>query len=215
MPEPTTRRGRLSKAKIISAAAELMYERGVTATTVDDILAASGTGKSQFYHYFADKNALTTEVLSHQLDEILKDQSRFALDSWDGLVAWFRTIIEMHERRWGLHGCPLGSIALEAAEHGEAVRQTAAEAFVRWESALAAAFEGMRRGGELAETADPAALAEAVIAVIQGGYLLSAIKRDLRPMREALRAALGYLELYTPAAGSEVSRIKTRLERLT
>lgn len=215
MPEPTTRRGRLSKAKIIAAAAELMYERGVTATTVDDILAASGTGKSQFYHYFADKNALTSEVLSFQLDKILTDQSRFALDSWEGIVAWFRTIIEMHESQWGLHGCPLGSIALEVVEQGEPVRLAAADAFVRWESALAAAFEAMRRSGGLVETADPAALAEAVIAVIQGGYLLSAVKRDLAPMRSALRAALGYLELYRPAARSGLDRIEERLHRLT
>nr|MBA2464145.1 TetR/AcrR family transcriptional regulator [Nocardioidaceae bacterium] len=106
MPDPITRRGIRSKAGIISAAASLMYERGVAATTVEDILAASGTGKSQFYHYFPDKNALIIEVLSHQLEGILEDQSRFDLDSWDGIVDWFQALIESHESRWGLHGCP-------------------------------------------------------------------------------------------------------------
>jgi AcrR family transcriptional regulator len=212
--QPATRRGRESKARIVSAAAELMYERGVRATTVDDILAASGAGKSQFYHYFSDKNALVIEVLSYQLENILEDQSQFSLDSWDGIVAWFRALIDMHERRWGLHGCPLGSIAAEASEQGEAVRLSASAVFARWESVLAGAFEAMRRGGELEATADSAALAEAMIAVMQGGYLLSSIKRDVRPMREALRAALGYLDLYRLSTEGEVGRTKDRLDRL-
>ena len=212
-PQPATRRGRDSKARIVSAAAELMYERGVRATTVDDILAASGAGKSQFYHYFPDKNALVIEVLSYQLERILEDQSQFSLDSWDGIVAWFRTLIDLHQHRWGLRGCPLGSIAAEAAEHGEAVRLSASAVFARWESVLATAFEAMRRRGELEATADSAALAEAVIAVMQGGYLLSSIKRDVRPMREALRAALGYLERYRPSVEGGVGRMKDRLDR--
>jgi hypothetical protein len=79
---------------------------------------------------------------------------------------------------------------------------------------LAGAFEAMRRGGELEATADSAALAEAMIAVMQGGYLLSSIKRDVRPMREALRAALGYLDLYRLSTEGEVGRTKDRIDRL-
>lgn len=214
-PQPSTRRGRNSKARIVSTAAELMYERGVRATTVDDILAASGAGKSQFYHYFSDKNALVIEVLSYQLERILEDQSRFSLDSWDEIVAWFQTLIDMHERRWGLQGCPLGSIAAEASEQGETVRRSAAAVFGRWEAVLAAAFEAMRRKGDLKATADSAALAEAVIAVMQGGYLMSSIKRDLSPMREALRAALSYLEVHRAPAAGGVGRIVENLDRPT
>jgi hypothetical protein len=49
---------------------------------------------------------------------------------------------------------------------------------------------------------------------MQGGYLLSSIKRDVRPMREALRAALGYLDLYRLSTEGEVGRTKDRLDRL-
>ncbi len=176
-----------------------MYERGVKATTVDDILAASGTGKSQFYHYFSGKNALIIEVLSHQLDGILEQQGRYALDSWDGIVDWFSQLIEMHESRWGLGGCPLGSIAGEVIEQGEPMRLSAADAFNRWESAWAAALAAMRGRGELEQTADPAALAEAVVAIIQGGYLVSSIKRDIRPMGAAVKAASVYLRSHSPS----------------
>jgi len=37
---------------------------------------------------------------------------------------------------------------------------------------------------------------EAVIAIIQGGYLVSSVKGDVRPMRAALRVALRQLESF-------------------
>ncbi len=199
MPDPITDRGRQSKARIVSAAARLMYQRGVTATSLDDILAASGTGKSQFYHYFTDKDALIEEVLVHQLEGILEDQSHVELDSWNGIVSWFETMIKLHgiHRHW--QGCPLGSIAAQAVAQGEPLRLSAAKAFARWESALADALEAMRGRGELDSRADPSALAETVIAIVEGGYLLSSIKHDDRPMRGALQAGLDYLKSYSPS----------------
>ncbi len=195
MSEPSTRRGRDRKARIITAAAELMYERGIRGTSVDDILAASGSGKSQFYHYFPDKSALVVEVLGYQLDQILDEQSRLRLDSYNGIAIWFERLVAMHHAR-GLHGCPLGSLAGEAAAQEEQLRKTAATAFGRWESSVAAALEEMRRRGEVADSVDPAELAEAVIAIIQGGYLVSSVKGDVRPMRAALRVALRHLESF-------------------
>ena len=54
MAEPRTTRGRERKGAIVEAAAALMYQRGVRATGVDEVLVASGAGKSQFYHYFSN-----------------------------------------------------------------------------------------------------------------------------------------------------------------
>ena len=208
MAEPATPRGRASKARIIEAAAELMYERGIRATSVDDILGASGAGKSQFYHYFPNKSALVAQVLGHQLDQILDEQSRFRLDSYSGISLWFERLAVMHDAG-GLRGCPLGSLAGEATAHGEHLRETAAVAFGRWESSVASALEAMRRRGEVADSVDPVELAEALIAIIQGGYLVSSIKRDVRPMRAALRVALRHLESFAPTSGDAHLRSST------
>ncbi len=202
MTEPSTRRGRDSKARIIAAAARLMYERGIKGTSVDDILAASGAGKSQFYHYFPDKSALVVEVLGYQLDQILDEQSRLRLDSYSAIAIWFERLVAMHDAR-GLRGCPLGSLAGEATAQGDQLRKAAAAAFARWESTVAAALEDMRRRGVIADGVDPAELAEAVIAIIQGGYLVSSVKGDVEPMRKALRVALRHLESFASAGGEE------------
>jgi len=196
MIEPRTRRGRESKARIVAAAASLMYERGVTTTSVDDVLHASGAGKSQFYHYFSGKEQLVGEVLRHQLELVLEEQSRFRLDTWEGIHAWFDALVKMQQTRRRFLGCPLGSIAGEVIEHGDRLREAAAQAFIRWESALAQGLETMRAQGLLRKRSDPQALAETTIATVQGGYLLSSAKRDIASMRNAVAAARRDLESF-------------------
>ncbi len=200
MPEPTTRRGKSTKSRIVEVAAQLMYERGVSATSIEDILAASGTGKSQLYHYFSNKEDLVAEVLRHQLEQVLAEQSLYPLDTWEGISAWFQSMVDMQQNERGYRGCPLGSIAGQLLDQGEPLRSRAAEAFTRWESHLGDGLRAMQATGLLRDDADPDALAESTIAVLQGGYLLSSAKRDVRPMRNALTAALGQLTSYaTPS----------------
>lgn len=209
MPEPSTRHGRETKRRIIAVAAELMYERGVSATSVEDVLAASRTGKSQFYHYLSSKEELVAEVLNHQLDQIIEQQSLFPLDTWAGIHAWFDALIAEHETKRGFHGCPLGSIVNEVLGQSDYLRIRAADAFASWESSLAAGLQTMRAQGRLRKDADPATLAEVTIAILQGGYLLSSAKRDQRPMRNALAAGLSHLSSFaSPLANEEGSEPK-------
>ncbi len=49
---------RNTRGKIVAAAWKLFYEQGNEHTTVEDILALSGTSKGTFYHYFEGKDAL-------------------------------------------------------------------------------------------------------------------------------------------------------------
>ena len=64
----------------------------------------------------------------------------------------------------------------------------------------------MRRSGELDDDSDPNALAETVIAIVQGGYLLSSIKRDAGPMRGAVQAGLDHVKSYARSSGGEAGR---------
>ncbi len=57
-----------TKSKIVSAAWRLFYEKGYDNTTVDEIIAVSGTSKGSFYHYFEGKDALLSS-LSFLFDE--------------------------------------------------------------------------------------------------------------------------------------------------
>ncbi len=131
------------KARIVAAAAELMHKRGVAATSVDDVLAASGVGKSQFYHYFSAKTQLVEAVLLHQLDRVLRDQGRFDVATWDGIQGWLNSLLAQQESRGFSGGCPLGSLVAEVADQDDRLRTVAAAAFMRWEDELAAGLRAL------------------------------------------------------------------------
>jgi len=199
--QPKTARGKRTRERILTTAAVLFHDRGVHATSVDDVLAASGTGKSQFYHHFSSKTELVREVLGYQFHRLQEEQAPLLerLDTWDGFVAWFDYIVRWQEGRGLLGGCPVGSLAAEMADWDDDLRADLADAFRRWESVVAGGLRAMRDRGELRPDADPDTLAEAVVAAIQGGILLARTKKDVRSLEHVLASALAYLRGFQPA----------------
>jgi len=56
-------KGADTRLRILKTAADLFHQQGVRATSPDQIIEKSGTGKGQFYHYFKNKEGLVHEVL--------------------------------------------------------------------------------------------------------------------------------------------------------
>jgi TetR/AcrR family transcriptional repressor of nem operon len=91
-----TARGAKTRARIVGAAAELMYIRGVGATTLDDVLAASGVSKSQLYHHFDGKDALVRAVIDHMGERVI-ERERDALghvSTIPGLRRWRDALVQ-------------------------------------------------------------------------------------------------------------------------
>jgi AcrR family transcriptional regulator len=194
-----TARGAVTRERILRAAAELMYVRGVGATTLDDVRAASSTSKSQLYRYFPDKDALVREVIALQAQELLeRERQRLErLNSIRGLERWRDALVQSNALRNGAYGCALGSLANEVADKDEQARSALAEHFRTWESLLSAGLTRMREAGVLRPEADPETLATGLMAALQGGYLLAQTARDVTPMRIALDMAIDHVRSYS------------------
>lgn len=198
MPTPRTERGRATRARILAAAADLIHRRGVSGTSVDDVLAAAGAGKSQLYHYFGGKRGLVKDALAFQEQRILDGQAEHLqhLDSWGGIAAWFDAIAESQRRGRFMDGCPFGTLAAEMATQDEEIRRQLDRIFDAWRRALADGLRAMQQRGELVPDADPEELAAFVVAAKQGGMLLAKTARDGRPLEVALEQALAHLKSY-------------------
>jgi AcrR family transcriptional regulator len=202
MEIPKTTRGRETRERMLRAAAELMHLQGVHGTSVDEVLEASGTGKAQFYRYFGSKRELVREVLQHQMQEWLKRSGPFLtrLDSWRGFENWFDRIVAFQSNRGFAGGCPVGSMAAEMAESDPALRLDLTEAFRVRRHYVERGLAAMKERGELREEADPQALADFVIATIQGALLLAATEKDSRVLRHALAQTLACLRSFAKEA---------------
>lgn len=188
---PTTDKGRATRRRIVQTAAELVAEKGAAATSLDDVGARSGASRSQLYHYFDDRDDLiraaidtTTEAVLGAQDGLLDD-----LDSWAGIDRWFQALVDLQIERQARGGCPIGTLAGQLAERDPQARAAIADGLGRWEQHLRQGLERMQRRGKLRAAADPATLATATMAALQGGLLLTQVRRDPRQLRIALDAA--------------------------
>lgn len=193
-----TARGAATRDRIVQGAAELMYVKGVNATTLDDVMAATGTSKSQLYRHFPDKDALVHAVIALRGQQILdrETQRLGRLNSFSGLIRWRNALVQVNSLQNGAYGCALGSMANELADQDEHARASLAGLFRDWEDLLAAGLRRMQAKGTLSSDADPDRLAVGVMAALQGGYLLASTAHDVRPMEIALDLALDQVRSY-------------------
>ncbi len=192
-----TRRGRASRKRIVEQAAELFAERGIAATTVDEVLAAAGAGKGQFYHYFRGRDELAAAAVGFRCAQVVAGltQALGGVSSLAGLEEALAGFIAGFEQA-GLPGCPIGTLAAEVADRNEEARLQAAAGFDAWERLLADALERMRQRGELRADASPAVLATGLLAAVEGGMVLSQARKDMASLRLAAEAGLALVRAH-------------------
>lgn len=195
--EPRTDKGRATRNRVLDAAAALVFEHGVAGTTLDDVRAAANVSKGQLYHYFADKEDLVHAVIDRTVEQVLGAQPRLTnLSSWAAIAAWFDDLVQLQVNRHAIGGCPIGSLAGELAETDEQARMELAAGFDRWEAPLRDGLRQMQADGKVRRSADPARLATATLAAIQGGLVLTQTRRDPQQLRIALDGAYAYLRSF-------------------
>ncbi|NJP95475.1 TetR/AcrR family transcriptional regulator [Nonomuraea sp. FMUSA5-5] len=191
-----TARGAKTRAKIVAAAADLMYVKGVGDTTLDDVLAASGVSKSQLYHHFDGKEALVRAVIDHVGERVIQ-RERDALghvSTIPGLRRWRDALVQSNALRHGAYGCALGTLASEVSDQDELARQALVQLFSEWQELLAGVLRRLQDKGTLPAEAPIDQLATGLIAALQGGYMLAQTARDVTPMATSIDMALAYIE---------------------
>jgi TetR/AcrR family transcriptional regulator, transcriptional repressor for nem operon len=145
-----TDRAAATRERIVRAAARIVFSRGVAGTSIEQVLTASNTSRSQLYRYFANKEAVIEAVLDFRVNAVLaRQQSPLArVDSVSGLREWADAVVAINRTRGGAGGCPIGALVGQLAEQSSTARAKLEDAFRTWESYLAAALRRMQERGE-------------------------------------------------------------------
>lgn len=197
-PIRLTARGEATRARILWAAVDLMTVKGVSATTLDDVRAASGTSKSQLYRHYVDKDALVQDVIDQQAEDLLAAQREqlYHLDSIAGLERWRDAIIQQNTSRTTAYGCRLGSLACQLSNQNERARSALARHFGTWLGLIADGLQRMRDAGVLRSDVDPQRLATGLMSALEGGYLLALTEQNVNSLRIALDLAIDYIRTF-------------------
>jgi TetR/AcrR family transcriptional regulator, transcriptional repressor for nem operon len=193
--EKLTTKGRATRERIVAAASNLMLQRGVARTTIEDIQEAAAISTSQMYHYFADKNDLVAAVIDFQTDHVLSVQhlGLDRIDSIKDLYRWRDIMVDLVRSLGCVGGCPIGSMANELSETDPIARARLARSFVQWENMIHDGLVTIAARGELRKGTDINRIALALLAGIQGGLLLSQVRRDTAPLEAAVDTMIEHL----------------------
>ena len=214
---PATRQGRATKERIVRATAALVAERGAAATSLDDVIAATGASKSQLYHYFGDKHGLIEAVVDHQCATVLGLQAHAlaAVGSWADLERWADAMVAIVQEQGSRGGCPVGTLAAALSDTDERLRTSLSEAFQAWSDAIRAALLRLQENGLISAGADLDALTTITLSAVQGGLLLSKTTRDAGQLRIALEGAIEQLQANAPRRRARTTAGSVRARRWT
>jgi len=178
-----------TRQRLINATSELLRRQGFAGTGVKQILAASDAQFSSLYHYFpGGKDALAAEAITHaggiyqRLVEAVWDS---APDVCTSVAAMFAGAAAELEATDFADACPIATVALEVASTNEPLRLATAEVFEAW---IDAATERLITAG--VDTGRARMLAQAIIALLEGAFVLSRASRSTESMDAAGQAAV-------------------------
>lgn len=181
-----------ARERLLDATKELLWERGYEATSPGAVQRRSGVGQGSYYHHFSGKE----DLAGHALVEVSR-QMRAGVDlQFAGasghpleLVEWYLT-----KPRDALRGCRLGRLAMESAIASDSVRGPVAAYFAHLEDAVADALERAQELEAVDAAVDVRAVAAALVAMVQGGYVLARVHQDPQRMEDATRGAAALLD---------------------
>lgn len=142
------------RERILAAAADLFYRKGVHAVGVDAIIASARVAKASFYHHFRSKDDLVVAWLMSQdarwLDRVVVETERRADDAKGRLLAFFEVVAELIAEP-GFRGCPYLNTAAELRNERGPASEVIAEFYGETRAYLAglAAKAGSRSPDEV------------------------------------------------------------------
>lgn len=153
-----------------------------------DLLTHAGVNSGSFYHFFDSKEALLREVLQGYLDllrPMVVDPAFAAVEDPLGrifaILAGYRQRILSTDSKYG---CPLGRLALEIDPENAPAHALIAANFQGWIEAVRECLIAMKP--RLPGGTDVDALATLVLAVMEGGVMLSRSYRSVEPFDRAI-----------------------------
>lgn len=201
-----------TKKRMIQAAFDLFHARGIRQTSVDDILKATKTGKSQFYHYFGSKDGLIADVIQYVTGWTKQAPSDtpypYTINTWQELESWFGFFVSMQEYYQFDRSCPLMTIGVDLDTEQDTIRQKIKDITRHMYHQITAFFEQEKRKGILPDTVDAGHLAQFAFTTLQGGLLLAKVERDNTALKNAIALYFDYLEQQTTIEIKDILSLK-------
>ncbi|MFF2348491.1 TetR/AcrR family transcriptional regulator [Kitasatospora sp. NPDC058115] len=199
---PLTRKGAATRQRIVEGAAEQIRDQGVFAVRLEDVMARTGTSKSQLFHYFpGGKDELLLAVARHEAARVIADQQPElgSLTSWAAWERWRDKVVARYRAQGG--DCPLHASLARLGDATGATRAVAGELIAGWQRLIADGIRRMQDDGGIDPALDADREAAALLAGVQGGVLILMTTGGCAHLEAALDTGIARLRGSAPAGG--------------
>lgn len=168
-----------TRRRILAGASELFAERGYAATSLSDLLKATGVTKGGFYFHFPSKARLALAVLEYKREQWAGRVLTAAMDKGEALEqlrALATAFCELYQSDSSYR--VLGRLYFElAAEQPDLVPQLRPH-FTQWSNLVASLVRSAQAQGDVRADVDADAVAEIAVASFLGMTELSFFSSD-------------------------------------
>jgi len=173
---------------------DTFWKAGYSATSLDEISAATGMNRPSLYAAFGDKRALYLEALAQYWQLAFADMRESLAEDLplgEALMRVYDGALSIYfSGDGGPRGCfVIGTAVTEAVEDSE-IRQSLATGFHTFDTDFEARFRTAIEQGELKEDADPAALAVIATATMHTIAIRARSGAPRADLRELARKAI-------------------------
>ncbi len=194
-------KGERTRDHILGEASRLIHCKGIGATSVGEILSAAGVHKGSLYFHFQDKEEIGREVIRHAADRFLGfvDRSLVGPTPRTALENFFAAALAYHRGTGFTGGCLFGNTALETSDADPGLAALVDEVFVAWIGRIARVIAAGQRAGEFREDMTAIDLAQQVVATLEGGIMLSRLRKKAAPLERCIENLKIFLRAVVPA----------------
>lgn len=184
-----------TRERLIDAAYGLARRKGFDRTSVAEVMEAAEVGKGSLYHHFPGKDDLGLAVLERDRQGFMAflDSALAAPTPLAGLERFFALALQKHRETGFVGGCLWGNTALEMSDTNPAFARVVADVFEEWTAKVAAIIRAGQESGQIRADFPARDLARSVIAMIEGGIMLSRLTKQDGPLRACLATLLAML----------------------
>ena len=168
-------------SEVLRNAMHVFWSKGYEATSLNDILEATGLSKSSLYASFGDKRELFLATFDEYRKERLWHLNRILNEGQPACLcieSFFRQVLDRSQDHASIQGCMTANEAVELAPHDDEIRQLVADDFQAIEDAFAEAILRGQADGSITHHKEPRSLARFLVVNLQGLEVMVRAKTD-------------------------------------
>ena len=182
---------------IIEKTAPIFNTKGFAGTSINDMTEATGLTKGSIYGNFSNKDEVAVAAFEFNLkktETLIREEMSKHESIKDKMMVYARVYQNFPKQPFPVGGCPLLNTAVEADDTHPLLKEKASAAILSWKTKMVKMIEKGKEKNEFREDVNAEETAITIIALLEGGIMLTKLTGKMIYMKTVLNAVAEHIE---------------------